>query len=68
MNEEQLNMQIRKFLKQVGIKSQREIEQGIRRAAENGALAPGQSVRAAMRLTVPEIGIDVTIDGDISVD
>ena len=35
MNEEILNIQIRKFLKKVGVQSQREIEQAVRRSIEN---------------------------------
>ncbi len=42
MDEEQLNIQIRKFLKKVGINSQREIEQAVREAAEAGSLTDGQ--------------------------
>ena len=34
MNEEILNIQIRKFLKKVGVQSQREIEQAVRRGIE----------------------------------
>lgn len=34
MNEEKINMEIRKFLKKVGVTSQREIERAIREGAE----------------------------------
>jgi len=39
MNEEILNIQIRKFLKKVGVQSQREIEQAVRRSIENNSLS-----------------------------
>ena len=66
MNEEQLNMQIRKFLKKVGVQSQREIENAVQRAIEEGSIASGQELKASMRLTVDELDLDVTIEGDIS--
>ena len=57
MNEEVLNMQIRKFLKKVGIQSQREIEQAVRRSIENNSLAEKDQLDASVLLEVPEIGI-----------
>lgn len=66
MNEEHLNMQIRKFLKKVGITSQREIEQAVSRALADGRVAADADLKAEVRLTVPELGLDVTIDGTIS--
>ena len=46
MDEDQLNMAIRKFLKQVGVTSQREIE----RVAREGAIK-GKQLRLRMTLT-----------------
>ncbi len=66
MNEEHLNMQIRKFLKKVGITSQREIEQAVSRALADGRVAADADMKAEVRLTVPDLGLDVTIDGNIS--
>ena len=68
MNEEHLNMQIRKFLKKVGIQSQREIEDAVKRAHSQGAATSGQPLAAQMRLTVPDLGLDVTIDGTITLE
>ncbi len=68
MNEDHLNMQIRKFLKKVGIQSQREIEEAVKRAHDGGELAAGQALNATMRLTIPDIGLDVTIDGSITIE
>ena len=39
MNEDTFNLQIRKFLKKVGITSQREIESAVRKAIDSGALS-----------------------------
>jgi len=68
MNEDTLNIEVRKFLKLVGVTSQREIEQGVRSAAQNGKLQPGAKLTAKMRLTIPELGLDHEIDGEIALD
>ena len=67
MNEDAFNMSIRKFLKKVGVTSQREIEQAVRAAQENGSL-PAGSLDAEVRLTVAGVSLDVTIDGKIETD
>lgn len=68
MNDDHLNMQIRKFLKKVGIQSQREIEDAVKRADERGGLDAGKPLAAKMRLTIADLDLDVTIDGSISVE
>ena len=68
MNEEVLNMQIRKFLKKVGIQSQREIEQAVRRSIENNSLAGIEKLVASVLLEVPEVGIKVSIESDIKLE
>ena len=68
MNEEVLNMQIRKFLKKVGIKSQREIEQAVRRRMENNSLAGIDKLEASVLLEVPEVGIKVSIESEIKLE
>ena len=64
MNEDAFNMSIRKFLKKVGVTSQREIEQAVRAAQEKGNL-PAGPLDAQVRLTVAGASLDVTIDGKI---
>ena len=44
MNEDSLNMEIRRFLKKVGITSQREIEKEIYNAEKNGILKTGDTI------------------------
>ena len=68
MNEEVLNMQIRKFLKKVGIQSQREIEQAVRRSIENNSLAGIDQLEASVLLEVPEVGIKVSIESEIKLE
>ncbi|MGU9958130.1 MAG: DUF6494 family protein [Arenicellales bacterium WSBS_2016_MAG_OTU3] len=67
MDEEQLNIQIRKFLKKVGINSQREIEQAVREAAEAGSLIDGQLLAVKMTLEVPAVGVTLEINDTISI-
>jgi len=68
MNEEVLNIQIRRFLKKVGIQSQREIEQAVRRSIENNTLAGIDKLVASVLLEVPEVGIKVSIESDIKLE
>jgi hypothetical protein len=65
MNEETFNLSIRKFLKMVGINSQREIEQAVARAIADGAITGRESFPAHVSLAVPGLKIDVRFDGEI---
>jgi hypothetical protein len=65
MNDDVLNMSLRKFLKKVGVTSQREIETAIKDALAAGRLRGDERLPAAVRLTIPAIGLDVVIDGEI---
>ena len=51
MDEDNLNLEIRKFLKQVGIRSQREIENYIRKKFSEGSIKIGESIEVSMNLT-----------------
>jgi hypothetical protein len=68
MNEDKLNMGVRKFLKEVGVTSQREIERAVRAASLAGKLKPGSVLKAKMLLTITEIGLLHDVTGDIEVD
>jgi hypothetical protein len=68
MNEDNFNIELRKYLKIVGVTSQREIEQAVRAAAAAGKLKPGARLKAKMRLTIDEIGLVHEIAGDIATD
>ncbi len=67
-DEDQLNIEIRKFLKQVGITSQREIEKAVRDAQESGKLPGSGKLDAKMTLSVPALGLEFVIDRELSVD
>ena len=68
MDEEVLNIQVRKFLKKVGIQSQREIEQAVKDQLNKGSLSGAEKLDATMLLEVPEIGLKVSIDGKIGIE
>ncbi len=65
MDEDAFNMSIRKFLKKVGVTSQREIEQAVRDAVDSGALTGSETLKAKVALTIDGVDLDVVIDGDI---
>jgi hypothetical protein len=66
MDEEVLSLEIRKFLKKVGVTSQREIEKAVRDALDSGELMPTETVRASMLLQLPELGVEFPIEGNIA--
>ena len=65
MNEGRFNMDIRKFLKVVGVTSQREIETAVRAALAKGRLAESTVLKPRVTLSIPEIGLEHVIDGEI---
>ena len=67
MNEDALNTSVRKFLKVVGVTSQREIEKAVREAAAGGALSD-QTLSAKMVLTIPSLNLTHEIKGDIDIE
>lgn len=68
MNEDTFNMSIRKFLKKVGVTSQREIEHAVQQALASGKIADGATLKARVTLTVDGIDLSVPIEGDIDLE
>ena len=68
MNDETFNLSIRKFLKVVGIGSQREIERAVAQAIEDGAIKGNESFPAHMTLVVQGLNIQVSFDGTIKLE
>ena len=66
MNEDIVNMEIRKFLKKVGITSQREIEKALQDADAAGKLHGRGPFKATMTLEIAGLGLTHTIDGEIA--
>jgi Family of unknown function (DUF6494) len=65
MNEEIFNLSIRKFLKTVGVSSQREIEQAVARAVAAGAISGTETLAATMTLRIAGLQLEVRFDGEV---
>ena len=65
MDAEALNLSIRKFLKMVGVNSQREIEQAVAKAIAQGAIAGTETIAALVTLEIPALKLNVKFDGEI---
>jgi hypothetical protein len=68
MNEDSLNMSVRKFLKKVGVTSQREIEEAVRAAVGDGRLKGNEVLPAKVTLTVGGIDLSVDIEGAVELE
>lgn len=68
MNEEQFNITMRKFLKKVGVTSQRDIEKAVSEAVEAGTIKGNETLKASMVLEIPELGLREEIEGTISLE
>ena len=67
MDEDNLNLEIRKFLKQVGISSQREIENYIRKKFSEGSIEVGESIKVSMNLSSEDGELNHSIKEDIKI-
>ena len=65
MDEETFNLSIRKFLKMVGVSSQREIEQAVAKAIAARAISGSESFPAKVTLEVAGLELNVSFDGEI---
>jgi hypothetical protein len=68
MNDEALNMSIRKFLKTVGVNSQLAIEKAVHKAIAEGKLKGNETFAAAMTLKVGALSLDVKFDGEVKLE
>ena len=68
IDEDRLNVEIRKFLKVVGITSQREIEKAVRDALDAGEFPASSRLQARVTLSVPELGLEHVVDHELFVD
>lgn len=65
MDQETFNLSIRKFLKMVGVSSQREIEVAVQRALDAKRLQGDESIPARVTLEIPALDLKVPFEGDI---
>ena len=68
MNEEALNVSVRKFLKKVGVTSQREIEQAVRGAVSGGKLKGNETLPAKATLIIEGLGLSIEIEGAVELE
>ena len=66
MDEETLNLSIRKFLKMVGVSSQREIEQAVAAAIASKAIGGSETLPVKMTLEMPTLQLTVPFEGSIT--
>tara|TARA_B100000029_G_scaffold506714_1_gene589948 strand:- start:1805 stop:2026 length:222 start_codon:yes stop_codon:yes gene_type:complete len=66
MDTEIFNIQIRRFLKKVGINSQREIEQAVLREIKSGSLDSESQLQAEMVLRIPAVNLEIKIEDKIN--
>ncbi|MDB5028818.1 MAG: hypothetical protein JWO66_2507 [Candidatus Eremiobacteraeota bacterium] len=67
MDEDRFNISVRKFLKQVGVTSQREIEKAVREALSSGRVAGSKTLTARMTLEMPALSLTHVVEGDIEI-
>jgi hypothetical protein len=65
MDPDAFNMSIRRFLKHVGVHSQREIEGAVEKARAAGSLKGDEKLPATMTLRVAGIDLEVVFKDDI---
>jgi len=68
MNEDQLNLDIRKFLKKVGITSQRILENHIIKSMQEGTLKINDEVEIEMKMVLKDQNIEHTISDKIKIE
>jgi len=68
MDAETFNLSIRKFLKQVGVNSQREIEQAVGKAIAAGTISGKETFAAKVTLEIAELKLNVGFQGEIKLE
>jgi Family of unknown function (DUF6494) len=66
MDEEAFNLSVRRFLKKLGINSQREIELGVREQIDAGGLSGNETLQARAVVTVEGVEREIVITGEIA--
>lgn len=68
MNEETFNLSMRKFLKTVGINSQRAIEHAVDQAVSSGAIQGNETFSATVTLEIAGLKLKLEINEDIKLE
>jgi len=67
MDEEKLNISLRRFLKNVGINSQRLIEEKVRESIKSGKINSPKKININAKISCDDIDLSEIIDGDIEI-
>jgi hypothetical protein len=65
MDEEAFNLTVRRFLKKLGVTSQREIEVGVRELLDSGELSGNETLEARAVVTVEGLEREIVVTGEI---
>ncbi|HYF87069.1 DUF6494 family protein [Azospirillum sp.] len=68
MNDDTFNMDIRKFLKTLGVTSQREIERAVGEALASGRLKGNETLRVRAVLTIDDVALSHEVRGEIALE
>jgi hypothetical protein len=68
MDEEAFNLSLRRFLKKLGVTSQREIELAVREQLDAGSLSGDETLHARAVVTVGGVEREIVVEGDIALD
>jgi hypothetical protein len=68
MNADTFNMELRKFLKKVGVTSQREIERAVQEAIQKGLIQDNEKLAAKVTLQIDRVGLRCDISGVIAME
>ena len=68
MNEDVFNMSLRKYLKRVGVTSQRELEAAVQQAIASGRLKGDESLKVKVTLSAAELDLNHVIEGEIDLE
>ncbi|MFH0341022.1 MAG: DUF6494 family protein [Chromatiales bacterium] len=68
MNEDTFNLEVRKFLKKVGVSSQRELERAVRESIAAGQLSGAERLAVTITLEVGGLGLRHTIADTIALE
>ena len=68
MNEDKLNLSLRKFLKNVGITSQRKIEEKVRDAISSSKISSSKKIIISAKLLSEDIDLNEQIEGEIDIE
>ena len=68
MNEEKLNISLRKFLKNVGITSQRKIEDKVKESIASSKITSSKKIKISAQLVSVDLNLNEKIEGEIEVE